>query len=354
MSQPPTTRLSWHPQELESHRGVLIGLSYRMLGGLADAEDAVQETMVRAWRYADSYDGRASLRTWLCRIATRVCLDMAERRRRRLPVYDGAAFDWSTFDGSEAAVAAALGSLPADTWVEPAPEGYLAGVTAGPERRTVLQEGVALAFVVAMQRLAPRQRAALILAEVLGFSAAEVAETLETTVPAVNSALQRARAELRAERGVEVDSAATLTDEQSAMLARFADAFERYDVEALVALLREDATMCMPPYTLWLEGPESVAAWMLGPGAGCRGSRVVPTWANGQPAWAQYRPAATGKPGVSGASCDADAAGRWTPWALVVPIPGADGRITALHFFLDTETLFPRFNLPPELVAEAD
>jgi RNA polymerase sigma-70 factor (ECF subfamily) len=197
----------------------------------------------------------------------------------------------------------------------------------------MLRQTVRLAFVAALQHLPPRQRAALLLAEVVGWSAAEIAATLETSVPAVNSALQRARATLQA-RGVRPEPA-LLPEHHEALLARYVEAFEAYDVDRLTSLLREDAVLSMPPYTLWLRGREAVARWFLGRGVGCRGSRLVPTAASGSPAFGQYRPPT--EPG-----------GPHRPWSLVVLELSGD-RIASMTHFLDTETLFPRFGLPAEL-----
>lgn len=194
-----------------------------------------------------------------------------------------------------------------------------------------------LAFVAALQHLAPRQRAVLILREVLAWKAAEVAELLDTTVASVNSALQRARATLAAAAPATTDPARPLDEEQRALLGRYVAAFESYDLDALTSLLHEDATLSMPPFGLWLRGPADIRAWMLGIGAGCRGSRLVPVTANGTPGFGQYRP----RPG-----------GGHEPWALQV-IEISQGRITGLNSFLDTERLFPLFGLPARLEPEA-
>jgi RNA polymerase sigma-70 factor (ECF subfamily) len=310
--------------ELERHRGALVGHCYRMLGSAAEADDAVQETLVRAWRGLGGFDGRSSLRTWLTRIATRVCLDaLADRSRRERPVTLGPA-------GTEHD---ALVEYPRTHWLEPIPDAVAVPADGDPAERAALRESIRLAFVAALQRLPPRQRAAVLLADVLGWPAVEIADALEATVPAVNSALQRARATLAAsappERGT-----ADLSPEQRALLARYVDAFERYDVDALAALVREDATLSMPPYALWLRGPAALKAWFLGRGIGCRGSRLVPTAANGLPAFGQYRAGGPGEP--------------HRPWSLIVLELEGD-RIAAMNHFLDTATLFPRFGLPPTL-----
>jgi RNA polymerase sigma-70 factor (ECF subfamily) len=308
---------------LEAHRKALVGHCYRMLGSAAEADDAVQETLVRAWRALGGFDGRSSLRTWLYRIATHVCLDeLGDRARREQPVAIGPA----------GTVHDELVERPRTHWLEPIPDAHAVPADGDPSERAALRQSIRLAFVAALQRLPPRQRAALLLAEVLGWPAAEIASALETSVPAVNSALQRARATL--EENAPPGRADHLTPAQTTLLARYVDAFERYDVDALAALLREDATMSMPPYTLWLRGPAAIKAWFLGRGIGCRGSRLVPTAANGLPAFGQYKPAGAGEP--------------LRPWSLVVLELSGD-RIGAMTHFLDTATLFPRFGLPPEL-----
>ncbi len=311
-------------KQLDVHREALVGHCYRMLGSAAEADDAVQETLLRAWRALDGFDGRASLRTWLYRIATNVCLDaLADQTRRERPVGMGPA----------GTVHDDLVERPRTHWLEPIPDVQALPADADPAERLALRQSIRLAFVAALQRLPPRQRAALLLAEVLGWPASEIASALETSVAAVNSALQRARATL-AESAPPEGAVDGLTPEQETLLARYVEAFERYDVDALAALLREDATLSMPPYTLWLRGPAAITSWLLGRGIGCRGSRLVPTAANGLPAFGQYRPSAPGQP--------------HQPWSLVVLELDGD-RIAAMNHFLDTATLFPRFGLPREL-----
>jgi RNA polymerase sigma-70 factor (ECF subfamily) len=306
---------------LEAHRAALTGHCYRMLGSAFDAEDAVQDTMVRAWRGLDRFDGRSSLRTWLYRIATNVCLDaLGDRARRARPMEESAA-------GS---VDDPLEVRPRTHWLEPIPDARALPADADPFELTALRQSTRLAFVAALQHLPPRQRAALLLTEVLGWSAAEVAECLETSVAAVNSALQRARATLGTRDVGSAEEA--LSEAQSRLLERYVETFHRYDVDGLVALLREDATMSMPPYTLWLRGADAIRAWLLGRGSGCRGSRLVPTSACGSPAFGQYHPAG--------------ADGVLHPWALIVLEVKGD-RIAAWDAFLDTEKLFPLFGLPP-------
>jgi RNA polymerase sigma-70 factor (ECF subfamily) len=311
---------------LEQHRPALTGHCYRMLGSVVDAEDAVQEAMLRAWKGMDRFRGQSSLKTWLYRIATNVCLDAlaAAKRQRVRPVElgDGPAV---VRDDME------LATRPHEHWVEPIPDAAAlpAEGSCDPEERAILRESIRLAFVAALQYLPPRQRAVLLLTQVLGWSAAETAEGLEMTVAAVNSALQRARATLEARNPAVVPR--TLTDEQARLVARYVEAFERYDVAALTALLHEEATLSMPPYDLWLRGHDSIARWLLGHGIGCKGSRLVPVEAcGGMPAFAHYRQ------------------GGAQPWAIIVLELDGD-RITGMTSFLDVATLFPRFGVPMRL-----
>jgi RNA polymerase sigma-70 factor, ECF subfamily len=312
--------------ELEQHRVELTAFAYRMLGSAFEAEDAVQETMLRAWRSVDRFEGRSTLRSWLYRIATNVCLDMLSGTQRRARPMDLA--DPATAD-------APLGeALPEPTWLQPVPDGRVLPADGDPAEMAESRESIRLAFVAALQHLPPRQRAVLILREVLRWKASEVAELLDTTVPSVNSLLQRARATLAAADTDAIDPR-RMDEEQHALLARYVDAFERYDLDSLTSLLHEDASWSMPPYALWLQTHDDIRRWCLGPGIGCRDSRLVPTMANGSPAFAQY------KPGPDG--------GR-EPWSLqVLEVSGA--RISGITFFLDTPTLFPLFGLPPRLDA---
>jgi RNA polymerase sigma-70 factor, ECF subfamily len=312
--------------DLERHRPAITGHCYRMLGSILDADDAVQETMVRAWRHLDAFEGRSSLKTWLYRIATRVCLDALGDRSRRFRSTEAAPI--GTIDDP-------LTVLPASSWIEPVPDVDALPADADPHERVVLQQSLRLAFVAALQHLPPRQRAVLLLVEVLGWTAAEVAHGLDMTPAAVNSALQRARATLATRDVTPADTA--LSREERKLVDRYVHAFERYDVDALAALMHEDATMSMPPYSLWLRGHSAITGWFLGRGAACRGSRLVPSAANGLPAFGQYKPADDG---------------RYLPWALVV-LEIERGAIAAQTFFLDTDTLFPRFGLPAELPAHA-
>ena len=313
-------------RELENYRPELTAYCYRMLASAFDAEDAVQDTFVRAWKSFDRFEGRSSVRSWLYRIATNVCLDMLNGTQRRArPVDMGPA---------QTADARNLGdALPETIWVEPFPDARMA--PAGDPADTVeLRETVRLAFVAALQNLPPKQRAVLILREVLRWSANEVAELLDTSVASVNSALQRARAAL-SETGVDAEPVSqAMDDEQRALLARYVDAFERYDMDSLTSLLHEDATWSMPPYRLWLRTHEDIVDWCLGPGIGCEGSRLIPTVANGAPAFGQYKP-------------DPDGDGL-VPWSLQV-LEISEGRISGICFFLDTARFFPLFGLPDRL-----
>jgi RNA polymerase sigma-70 factor (ECF subfamily) len=314
-------------EQLEAYRVELTAYCYRMLGSV-DAEDAVQETFIRAWRAYEGFEGRSALRSWVYRIATNVCFDMLDSRKRRARPMD--------LGPSGEPIVENL-RTPDQLWIEPMPDGLV--VPEGdPAAVAEARETVKLAFVAALQHLPPKQRAVLILCEVLRWKAAEVAELLETSVASVNSALQRARATLE-ETGSSAATAAPAVDESNAdLLARYVRAFEEYDMDALTALIREDATQSMPPFDLWLTGRDDIFTWWWGPGIGCRGSRVVPVaWANGSPAFGQYKPSETGE--------------GYEPWALqVLEIEG--GQIVELTFFLDTDTVFPLFGLPPALDAQ--
>jgi RNA polymerase sigma-70 factor, ECF subfamily len=312
---------------LEQHRAELRAYCYRMLGSPFEADDAVQETLIKAWRGFERFEGRAALRSWLYRIATNVCLDMLNGRERRARPMD--------LGPAREPVESNLNTLPEVTWIEPVPDGLVVPSAADPAEVAVSRETIRLAFVAALQHLPPRQRAVLTLCEVLRWKASEVAELLDTSVASVNSALQRARATLEATNVTAAEAAVSVDEVDSALLARYVDAFERYDMDALTALIHEDATQSMPPYDLWLSGRDDILRWWIGPGAECRGSRVIPTVAaNGAPAFGQYKPSSTGD--------------GYDPWALQV-LEISDGRIVELTFFLDTETVFPLFGLPARL-----
>jgi RNA polymerase sigma-70 factor, ECF subfamily len=312
---------------LEEHRRELNAYCYRMLGSSFEAEDAVQDTIVRAWKNIDRFEGRAALRTWLYRIATNVCLDMISGRERRARPMD--------LGPAREPVIGNLATFPEVTWIEPVPDDSVMPDGGDPADMALARETIKLAFVAALQYLPAQQRAVLILCEVLRWKATEVAELLDTSVAAVNSSLQRARATIDASEITLSDSPAPMDAAQRELLARYVDAFERYDMESLTALLHEDATQSMPPYDLWLRGRDDVLTWWFGPGIGCKGSRVIPTHAaNGSPAFAQYKPSETGE--------------GYEPWALQV-VEIVNGRIVEITFFLDTQTLFPLFGLPPRL-----
>jgi len=301
--------------QFERYRGELTAHCYRMLASPFEAEDAVQETFIRAWRAIDRFEGRAQLRSWLYKIATNVCLDMLSGRERRARPME--------LGPSHEPVVENLNTLPMATWVQPIPDPSVVAET---------HETTRLALVAALQQLPPRQRAVLILCEVLRWKASEVAELLDTSVASVNSALQRARATIESSNLDPTEASPSADDADPELLARYVEAFEAYDMEALTALIREDASQSMPPFDMWLRGRDDMFAWWWGPGIGCKGSRVIPTVAaNGSPAFGQYKPSETGA--------------GYDPWALqVLEIEG--GQIVEITFFLETETLFPLFGLP--------
>ncbi|MEW9513058.1 MULTISPECIES: sigma-70 family RNA polymerase sigma factor [Streptomyces] len=315
---------------LEGHRTELTGYCYRMLGSAFEAEDAVQDTLVRAWRNFDKFEGRSSLRSWLYRIATNVCLDMLKAGNKRARPVD--------LSGPTPLAQAALTPRPENVWLEPMPDGRILPSVQDPAEAAVARESVRLAFVAALQHLPPKQRAVLILREVLAWKAAEVAELLETSVASVNSALQRARATLTEQEGRVPDAADPLDEEQQKLLERYVKAFEGYDMAALTALLHEDAVMTMPPFDLWLQGTSDITGFMTTIGAACAGSRLVPVSANGSPGFAHYKP-------------DPEGSG-FVPWAVQV-IDVRDGAIAGMHCFLDVERWFPLFGLPERLPAGA-
>ncbi|MBV9605569.1 MAG: sigma-70 family RNA polymerase sigma factor [Solirubrobacterales bacterium] len=313
-------------QRLEQHRSELTGYCYRMLGSPFEAEDAVQETFLRAWRGFDRFEGRAAFRSWLYRIATNVCLDMLNGRNRRARPMD--------FGPAAEPVESSLNSLPEVTWIEPIPTSMVSAES-DPAELAVQRDTIRLAFVAALQHLPARQRAVLILCEVLRWKASEVAELLDTSVASVNSALQRARATIDEHEIAATDAVAPMDAEQRELLARYVDAFQRYDVAALTSVIREDASQSMPPFDLWLSGREDILTWFFGPGIGCAGSRLIPVeMANGTVAFGQYKPSESGS--------------GYEPWALQV-VEFKDGRVAEFTFFLSTERLFPLFGLPPRL-----
>ncbi|MEV6175110.1 sigma-70 family RNA polymerase sigma factor [Streptomyces sp. NPDC051954] len=329
-----TTTTTDLDDKLEAHRVELTGYCYRMLGSSFEAEDAVQDTLVRAWRSYDRFEGRSSLRSWLYRIATNVCLDMLTAGNKRARPMD--------LTDSTPLAQAALSPRPDNTWLEPMPDARVLPTTADPAEAAIAKESVRLAFMAALQQLPPKQRAVLILREVLAWKASEVAELLGTTVASVNSALQRARATLAEQdhgKATEAAVADPLDEEQQKLLERYVAAFEGYDMTALTALLHEDAIMTMPPFDLWLTGHEDITGFMTTLGAPCAGSHLVPVQVNGLPGFAQYKP-------------DPETGG-FTPWAVQV-LEISDGRITGFHCFLDTKRWFPLFGLPLHLEAETD
>ncbi|MBA3990914.1 MAG: sigma-70 family RNA polymerase sigma factor [Propionibacteriales bacterium] len=310
--------------ELFQYRRELLGYCYRMLGSAFDAEDAVQESMTRAWRSVDKFEGRSALRSWLYRIATNVCLDMIASRTRRARPMDMSASAWQPVEASLAA------RRSEDTWLEPMLDVSVMPSVTDPADVTVGRESVRLAFVAALQHLPPRQRVVLILRDVLRWKADEVAALLDTSVASVTSALQRARATIESRALSDGQVYDPVDSEQQVLLARYVEAFESYDIDRFVALLREDATQNMPPYEMWLQGRDDIGAWMLGPGHACRGSRLVPVVANGAPAFAHYKPSGPG--------------GDREPWALQV-LEVAAGQVVAITSFLDTR-LFALLGLP--------
>ncbi|MEU0680453.1 sigma-70 family RNA polymerase sigma factor [Streptomyces albogriseolus] len=318
---------------LEQYRVELTGYCYRMLGSSFEAEDAVQDTMIRAWRSLDKFEGRSSLRSWLYRIATNVCLDMLSAGNKRARPMD--------LTDSTPLARAALSPRPDHTWLEPMPDDRVLPTPADPAEAAVAKESVRLAFMAALQRLPAKQRAVLILREVLAWKASEVAELLGTSVASVNSALQRARATLAERREPGADAAVSdpLDEDQKKLLDRYVAAFEGYDMSALTALLHEDAIMTMPPFDLWLTGADDITGFMTTLGAACAHSKLVPVEVNGLPGFAQYKPDPEN--------------GGYAPWA-VQALEVSDGRITGFHCFLDTQRWFPLFGLPLRLEAETD
>jgi RNA polymerase sigma-70 factor, ECF subfamily len=333
----PDTVFGLERAEYERLTRELTGYCYRMLGSPFDAEDAVQDTMVRAWRMLDNFEGRSSVRTWLYRIATNVCIDMLRSRGRRTVPMD--LQPPSPGDGSHLRP-----PVPERSWVLPIPDAWIEAGSSDPAEHVVSRETVRLAFVAALQQLTPRQRAVLILRDVLQFSAAESAGLLETTVASVNSALQRARVALpaadpadapvapRAQAQTPAPGTTRVAAADPALLQDYVAAFESYDMIRLTSLLRSDAVQSMPPFEMWLRGADQIVQFMLGTGAECRGSRLLPTAANGCAAFAQYR---------------SDRKGGYSPWAI--QLLETDGeRISALHCYVLPE-LFAVFGFAPAL-----
>ncbi|HET6663904.1 MAG TPA: sigma-70 family RNA polymerase sigma factor [Acidimicrobiales bacterium] len=310
---------------IEAHRRELTGFCYRMLGGGAEAEDAVQEAMVRAWRAIGSFEGRSSLRSWLYRIANNVCIDMLRSPQRRArPMEMGPSSNHAD---------AVLGEPHGEhAFVQPVADERVVDLSGDPADVASARESIRLAFVAALQHLPPRQRSVLILCEVLRWQATEVADLLDTTVASVNSALQRARATVAAQQGEPLDD--VVDPQHQALLARYVDAFERYDIPRLVELLREDVILSMPPFDLWLRGPENLAGWFLGEGIVCKDGRLLPVSVNGTAGFGNYHQVGPG---------------LWEPWAIQV-IEVAGGRIVGHHNFLYPE-LFAEFGLPPRIEA---
>jgi RNA polymerase sigma-70 factor (ECF subfamily) len=314
-------------QLVESHERALRVHCYRMLGSLQDAEDQTQETLLRAWRNLQTFEGRASLRAWLYRIATNACLDELDRRGRRLlPPMLGAPI--ASFVPGQ--------GIGEDTpWLEPVPDAWLevADTSPGPEARYEAREAVELAFVATLQRLAPRQRAVLLLRDVLGWSARDVAALLDMTVPAANSALQRARERL--DRSVTPGAPRLAPEAERALVERYVGAWEQGDVHAFVALLKDDAVLSMPPLPEWYMGRVALAEffnWATGPN-GFGPYRLVPTRANGSIAF-----------GVYGAGPSGPAP---TAQILSVLLADQDG-IAAITSFMNPG-LFRYFDLPQSL-----
>jgi RNA polymerase sigma-70 factor (ECF subfamily) len=303
------------------------------------AEDAVQETMTRAWRRQEQFEGRSSLRTWLFRIATNVCIDLLRGRARRAIPMD--LESPSSADGLHVPA-----PLPPERWVLPVPDAWAVPAEADPADQAISRESIRLAFVAALQHLTPRQRAILILRDVLQFSAIETADLLGTTVSSANSALQRARAALPTAapagaaagqpggapgRATPTGRAAATADQK--LLDDYVAAFEAYDIPRLTSLLCADAIQSMPPFSLWLRGPADIGKFMLGPGAECQGSRLLRTRANGCAAVGQYR---------------SDGAGGHTPWAIAI-LETSGGQVTEQHFYVMMPELFRLFGFPPKL-----
>ena len=309
--------------EMKAHRRELTGYCYPMLGSGAEAEDAVQEAYVRAWKAFDRFEGRSSVRSWLYRIANHVCIDMHRAPQRRARPMD--------LGPSSTVATAELRPQAENTFVQPVADGRVIDLDGDPAAVADARESIRLAFVAALQHLPARQRAVLILCEVLKWQATEVAELLDTTVASVNSALQRSRATLAELKLDQLD--ATVDPEHEALLARYVAAFEAYDMTALASLLRDDVVMSMPPFDLWLQGPTDLVEFMVGPGHECAGSKLVPVFANGTEAFGSYKPAGPG---------------RWEPWAIQV-IETCDGSEVCPTLEHQIPDLEPRDPEPPDM-----
>lgn len=317
----------------EPHRRELQVHCYRILGSLHDAEDLVQETMLRAWRRLNTYEGRASLRSWLYKIATNACLDALDKRpRRALPA--------ATHPASDASQPF-MPPITEPVWLEPLPDDMLADAEETPEARYTAHESITLAFLAALQTLPPRQRAVVILCDVLDWRASEAAECLGMTLPAVNSALHRARETLAKHYHRRDSVTPAHADEHTrALLDRYVRAWEAADVGALVALLKEDAVFAMPPIPSWFRGRESIRAVLEAmPFAGdARGRwKIVPTRANGEPALALYQ---------------RDEAGGGVYRGFGLQVLSIEGDSFAEVTTFINPGLFPRFGLPVELSAK--
>ncbi|MBF5000390.1 sigma-70 family RNA polymerase sigma factor [Nocardia sp. BSTN01] len=315
------------PDSLFEYRGELIGYCYRMLGSPFDAEDAVQETLERAWRSRGQFRGESSARGWLYRIATNICFDQLRGRgRRALPMGIGGP---TNSDGR-------LGEpLSESAWLQPVPDAWLTAETNDPADHVARAETVRLAFVSALQHLSPRERSVLILRDVLAFRATEVADLLDTTVPSVNGYLRRARAALIAAKqpdGGTFPNVGESDRQTQELLERYVKAFQLQDLASLMTILHEEARLSMPPYTLWIQGVHHVLSWFDRHSSTCANSRLVPLRANGSPAYAHYH---------------RNNNGAFTAFAIQV-LDITDGRISAIEQFLAPE-LFELFELPATL-----
>jgi RNA polymerase sigma-70 factor (ECF subfamily) len=314
-------------RQADPYRRELLAHCYRMLGSVHDAEDLVQETYLRAWRSYDRFEGRSSLRTWLYRIATRTCLTALESRGRRpMPTGLGA---------PSADPADDLVQQPEVPWLEPVPDAMVGAEGSDPAAIVAGRESIRLALIAALQHLPPRQRAVLVLREVLKWRAAEVAEVLGITTTAVNSVLQRARAQLDRVAPTEDEIVEPTAAEERQLLDRYVAAFEAKDIPAIVDLFTKDAVWEMPPFTGWYQGPENIGRLVdtQCPAGGPDDMRLIPTRANGQPAFGLYMREGDG----------------YLPFNLPVLTIGAGG-VTHVASFFDLR-LFPLFGLPESLPA---